>query len=325
MENFTKLRDIDNMVKKDFEIIKRYTIEPGRNDVIVTEYINSGKDFVVKVYKKNEGIWVLAQEKIHINTDQLSRNKAFQELLVIDYYYKSDNFIRRLDALHSDNKYLKMKSMHDDFNLEETNFLDVNYFFGNDEKIFSKVNEVLPVEIDFDFGTDCIIKRFNYKNQIAVSRKSAPAMNIIYTDMVDATKAVCMVDSMENYTLTYLYNIADIGVDVISYEYMYVISDKNPLLSRRVISISDIPIVSKYDEYDEPLEFNSQQTFLGEFTVNDTERIRVYLYPAIFLEDRDIIHVDKYNLFYLDKVIISEYNEVSYERLLLKSRYMWHD
>ena len=325
MEKFTKLRDIDNMVKKDFEIIKRYTVEPGRNDVIVTEYINNGKDFVVKVYKKNEGIWVLAQEKIHINTDQIGRNKAFQELLVIDYYYNSPNFVRRLDALHSDNRYLKMKSMHDDFNLEEANFLDVNYFFGNNKEIFSKVNDIIPIDIDFDFGTDCIIKRFNYKNQIAVARKSAPAMNILYTDLMDTNKAVCMIDSMENYNLTYLYYHADVGVDAISYEYMNVVSENNPLLSRRITSISDIPIISKYDEYGEPLEFNSQQTFLGEFIVNDNERIRVYLYPAIFLEDRDIIHMDKYNLFYLDKVIISEYNEISYERLLIKSRYMWHE
>ena len=323
MEKFTRLRDIDNMVKIDFDIIKKYTVEKGRNEIYVTEYINSGNDLIAKVYRKIDGKWVLAQEKIHINTDQVNRNRAFKELIVIDYYYKSDNYIRRFDALHSDNRYLEMKSLHDDFNLEEANFLDVNYFFGNDKEIFSKINKIFHVAIDFDFGDDCMIKRFNYKNQIVVSRRYAPAMNIIYTDMINAEKAVCMVDSIENFNLTYLYNIADVGIDVLSYDYTNVNSEHNPLLCRRVTSISDIPIISKYDEFDVPLEFNGLNTFLGEFTVNENERIRVYLYPAIFLEERDIIHVDKYNLLYLDKVIISEYGEISYERLLLKSKYMW--
>ena len=325
MEKFTRLRDIDNMVEKDFEIIKRYTVKPCKNYVNITEFINNGKDYIVKTYKKNEGSWVLAQEKIWINTDQISRNKAFRELIVFDYYYDSSNYIRRLDALHSDNKYLKMKSMHDDFNLEEVDFLDVNYFFGNNKEIFSKVNDIIPINIDFDFGNDCTIKRFNYKNQIAVARKSAPAMNIIYTDLMDTNKAVCMIDSIENNNLTYIYYHADVGVDAVSYEYTNVVSETNPLLSRRITSISDIPIISKYDEYGEPLEFNSQQTFLQEFTVNDDEIVKVYLYPAIFLEDRDIIHMDKYNLLYLDKVCISQNNDISYERLLLKSRYMWHE
>ena len=319
MEKITKLRDLDKLVAKDYNILKEYSILPSKNNAIITEYINNGNDSITSVYHLYGIKWRLISESIKINTDMF-RSPAFSNKFTINYDYKADNYLQRITGIASINKMLKMVAIKGNhYTLEDYDQSDVNYFYGSNPKIFEIMNSKLGTNVDVSFSEDFMVKRYNYNNTIAIVKHQEPKMHIKYTDIVNNRSAIS-INSFENNELCYIYKYGEVVVSKkITYNY---VNSNNPLLNRRVDSINEIPIGALYDEYNEPLSFNHETTFLGEFNRNEGERARVYLYKANILQDRDLIFnsCGFDNIYYNDIVIICDNGDISIERKLLEKK-----
>ena len=144
-------------------------------------------------------------------------------------------------------------------------------------------------------------------------------MHIKYTDIVN-NKSAISIDNFDNRELCYIYKFGEVVVSQkITYDNIIA---NNPFLNRRVDSINEVPIGAIYDDYNEPLVFNHETTFLGEFNRNEGERARVYLYKANILQDRDLIFTSCGfdNIYYNDVVIICDNGDITIERKLLERK-----
>lgn len=336
MEKFTRLRDIDNMIKENYDIIKEYSIY-ARNNAIISETINNNQDTIDSTYHKINNEWRLAKENIRINTDKY-RSKGFNYVLNVNYEYKSNNFICRFDKIvtmpflsgydithESYNRYINMINPNQ-FNLKEFNPLDVYYYYGDKNNIFKDFEEAIGVSIKKTFDPACRIKKINHLNKYIVAKNGEPLMTIDYTDEFD-NKRVAKIEIFDEKKIIYFVRKNIMGnfvLDTTIYEYE-IDESLPPLINKRVISINDTPVMANYDHYFAPKTFNGQDTYLGEIDHSDGEEnftIKSYLYKACLFENRDLIYYEDNNIYYLDQIVISDYNiEIDHiKRYLLISK-----
>ena len=309
MEKFTTLRDIDNMMSKNFDMVKEYNIYPLRS-TIIAECINENLDSIESIYKYIDGSWRLSREKIFINTDKY-RSTGFNFMVNADYDYKADNFITRFDktvsipSLHSSDtpwmtlpKYISMTNPKEcRYTLSEYDPKDVYYYFGDKDSIFKDFEDIMGVSVSKTY---------------IIARKGKPVMTIDYTDEFD-NKRVAKIEIFDEKKIIYFVRKNIMGnfvLDTTTYEYE-IDESLAPLMNKRVIAINDTPVMANYDHYFAPKTFNGQDTYLGEIDHSDGEEnftIKSYLYKACLFENRDLIYYEDNNIYYLDQIVINDYN-----------------
>ena len=161
MEKITKLRDLDKLVAEEYNILKEYSILPGNNNTIITEYINNGNDNITSLYHLIGNEWRLVSETIKINTDMF-RSPGMANKFTINYDYRADNYLQRITGIGSINKMLKMVAIKgNQYTLENYDPSDVNYFYGSNPKIFENMNNKLGTSVDVSFSENFMVKRLN--------------------------------------------------------------------------------------------------------------------------------------------------------------------
>lgn len=318
MEKFTRMRDVDELIRNNYSILKEYKLLSGYEPLIV-EYINDGNDTISNIFYKVDNEYKLKRERIKINTNEF-RTRGLEHEIFIDYDINADNYLNRVIGKSSIPKTLKMIAPNK-YMLEDFDPINVNYFYGSNQEAFSKINDLFGLDISVLFEDSVIIKLFNYDNRLVAVNRGEPILEIVYTDKIFDRMALKMINYEQN-TIVYITKIKDSkGYTSItgSTKFLYEKIDSNiPFVNTRFIEINDIPIMAKYDEYGEPLEYNHQESYLGEFEINE-ESARVYLYNAYDLNDRDIIY-STYgfdNIFYYDILTKSHSGRIGITRRLI--------
>lgn len=316
MEKFTRMRDVDELIKNNYSILKEYKLILGYNPLII-EYINGGNDTISNIFYKVNNEYRLKRERIKINTNEF-RTRGLDHEIYVNYDIESDNYMKQAVGKPSIPKVLKMIAPNK-YILKDFDPIDVNYFYGSNKEAFNKVNELFGLDISIAFDQSVITKSFNYYNRIVSTKRGLPIMEIVYTDRIFDRMALKMINYEQN-TIVYITKIKDKDTDITgSTKFIYEkINSKLPTMDTCFIEMNDIPILAKYDEYGEPLEYNHQESYLGEFEING-ESARVYLYNAFNLNDRDIIY-STYgfdNIFYYDILFKSHMERQAIIRYLL--------